>query len=257
MSDKSRHERNMRCSPSRVATLLGGDLPAGFVRFGYDGGWGYQAGLHVAAPATEADDPLRRTGLLSLYGPRADLPPIALQHVGARWYDPAIGRFVQRDPIGIEGGMNVYLYCGANPITGVDPLGLWKWWFDPESGLSDWVARNYWLRFHSEKYINSTWAPAEAVGVSAVVGASGYFGVTYCVALAQGTAGATWLGWTGSSVVLSSGGRWLMHMGNKIVEWFPPKFSVPVLVRNLPALESRGSPGNCFWGALGAILRAL
>jgi RHS repeat-associated protein len=124
MSDKSRHERNMRCSPSRVATLLGGDLPAGFVRFGYDGGWGYQAGLHVAAPATEADDPLRRTGLLSLYGPRADLPPIALQHVGARWYDPAIGRFVQRDPIGIEGGMNVYAYCEGEPVTAVDPSGL-------------------------------------------------------------------------------------------------------------------------------------
>jgi len=60
---------------------------------------------------------------LSLYGPRADLPPIALQHVGARWYDPGLGRFVQRDPIGIEGGLNVYAYTANNPVVSVDPEG--------------------------------------------------------------------------------------------------------------------------------------
>jgi len=64
---------------------------------------------------------------LSLYGPRADLPPIALQHVGARWYDPGLGRFVQRDPIGIEGGLNVYAYTANNPVVGVDPEGELFW----------------------------------------------------------------------------------------------------------------------------------
>ena len=44
-------------------------------------------------------------------------------HVGHRYYDPASGRFLQRDPIGIEGGLNVYLYVDANPLRFVDPTG--------------------------------------------------------------------------------------------------------------------------------------
>ncbi len=44
-------------------------------------------------------------------------------HIGARWYDPAIGRFLQRDPIGISGGPNVYEYAHSNPATQVDPTG--------------------------------------------------------------------------------------------------------------------------------------
>jgi len=45
-------------------------------------------------------------------------------HVGARYYDPATGRFLQRDPIGIRGGLNGYTYVGANPLIYVDPFGL-------------------------------------------------------------------------------------------------------------------------------------
>jgi RHS repeat-associated protein len=64
-------------------------------------------------------------GLLSLRGANASLPPITLMHVGARWYDPGIGRFVQRDPIGLGGGVNVYAYCQANPLMRIDPHGLY------------------------------------------------------------------------------------------------------------------------------------
>ena len=61
--------------------------------------------------------------LLYLYGTDATLPPITLQHVGYRWYQPEIGRFVRRDPIGIGGGINLYLYCGGKALTAVDPGG--------------------------------------------------------------------------------------------------------------------------------------
>ncbi|MEI6431062.1 MAG: RHS repeat-associated core domain-containing protein [bacterium] len=41
-----------------------------------------------------------------------------------RYYDPATGRFVNRDPIGYSGGINLYGFEGGNPISGRDPLGL-------------------------------------------------------------------------------------------------------------------------------------
>ncbi|MBN2612837.1 MAG: beta-propeller fold lactonase family protein [Bacteroidales bacterium] len=43
---------------------------------------------------------------------------------GARVYNVALGRYLQRDPLGIITGTNPYLYASNNPVAGNDPLGL-------------------------------------------------------------------------------------------------------------------------------------
>jgi RHS repeat-associated protein len=51
-------------------------------------------------------------------------PETELYYCRARMYNPTIGRFLQPDPIGYGDGMNIYAYCGNNPINYIDPWGL-------------------------------------------------------------------------------------------------------------------------------------
>jgi RHS repeat-associated protein len=75
--------------------IVVGVSDGGSDRFGYVGAHGYQA--------------------------HDEMPYL---HLGARYYDPSTGRFLQRDPIGIRGGLNVYLYVNSVPTMGIDPTGL-------------------------------------------------------------------------------------------------------------------------------------
>jgi RHS repeat-associated protein len=48
-----------------------------------------------------------------------------LEFVNARYYSSDLGRFIARDPIGYEGGIDLYEYVKSAPSTGMDPYGLY------------------------------------------------------------------------------------------------------------------------------------
>ena len=47
-----------------------------------------------------------------------------LYNFRARWYEPRLGRWLSNDPIGISGGLNLYAFCGNDPVNQTDPFGL-------------------------------------------------------------------------------------------------------------------------------------
>jgi RHS repeat-associated protein len=43
-----------------------------------------------------------------------------------RDYSPVIGRYIEKDPIGMKGGINLFSYVGNNALNWTDRLGLWR-----------------------------------------------------------------------------------------------------------------------------------
>ncbi len=64
-----------------------------------------------------------------------------LIYYGHRYYAPATGRWISRDPIDEEGGINLYAFVQNNPINDVDLLGL--------RGLTDYAHEKMWELFNN------------------------------------------------------------------------------------------------------------
>jgi RHS repeat-associated protein len=67
-----------------------------------------------------------------------------LSYYGYRFYAPVIERWLNRDPLGEAGGINLYGFVGNDPVNGADPWGRLSLWdlvpFPKEIPFaSDWI----------------------------------------------------------------------------------------------------------------------
>jgi RHS repeat-associated protein len=94
----------------------------------------------------------------------SELAALGLYDMRNRVYDPFMGRFYQTDPIGLQGDpLNLYRFCGHNPLQGGDPMGLQEGdqpssgtisftidfsgptsWFDGSSPAAIFGSENWW-----------------------------------------------------------------------------------------------------------------
>ncbi len=55
-----------------------------------------------------------------------DLDPVTGQYYAPfRYLDPAVGRWLSQDPLGMVDGINKFSYALSSPVVHTDPLGLW------------------------------------------------------------------------------------------------------------------------------------
>ncbi|WP_279721360.1 RHS repeat-associated core domain-containing protein [Chromobacterium haemolyticum] len=64
-----------------------------------------------------------------------------------RYYDPEIGRFISRDPIGLMGGINIHSYA-PNPVEWVDPAGLAGYKIKANTAAPDTLSRGVHVNAH-------------------------------------------------------------------------------------------------------------
>lgn len=81
-----------------------------------------------------------------------------------RDYDPDTGRYLQPDPIGLEGGLNLYSYVDGNPVNRVDPDGLF-WQYLPEY----WPRVQPMVQRFGEQLLSATIGLIAGIGIGEAV----------------------------------------------------------------------------------------
>jgi RHS repeat-associated protein len=81
----------------------------------------WQGSWHAWGSPTRAEGVPPAVGWRGLMSSGPDLPYLA---AAFRDYDPTTGTWLQQDPLGVDGGTNIYAYADGDPVNLSDPLGL-------------------------------------------------------------------------------------------------------------------------------------
>jgi RHS repeat-associated protein len=143
-----------------------------------------------------------------------------LYKMGARYYDPGIGRFTQEDPV--PAGQNLYVYVGDNPIDFTDPSGLLLPLVIAAVVLIGAVAGGYlgyqWGRAH---HYSAAGTVAVTTGGAVVGGTVGRLAVAAPVVSAVARAAGVVGGVLFREIQLGSGRNWrLAPLGNRFKPFF-------------------------------------
>ena len=85
--------------------------------------WGFFADPNKTRPANRLQPPELRRKI----DPTTTKTASGVFFYGYRYYDPVTGRWPSRDPIGEQGGVNLYGFVKNAPVQKVDLFGLLEW----------------------------------------------------------------------------------------------------------------------------------
>ncbi|MEI8037391.1 MAG: DUF2235 domain-containing protein [Verrucomicrobiota bacterium] len=108
-------------------------------------------------------------------------PASGLLYFGYRFYDPACGRWLGRDPIGEEGGVNLYGFVGNDGVNQIDVMGLALYSFDGtwndknqmNNPTNVWKLHDVYQQKHNKFYFKGVGTNTATKLVGGVTGAGG------------------------------------------------------------------------------------
>ena len=161
---------------------------------------GTSTAIHSYGPYGE---PNIATGIRFRYTGQQFIGSLNLYYYKARFYSPALGRFLQTDPIGTTDDLNLYAYVGNNPINFNDPTGTFVWFVPVVTGAVGAIAGG--VGYTAGNAIvggDFSWSDfGVAVGVGTIAGAAAPFtAATISGAIGTGGIANVAQGWVSSSI---------------------------------------------------------